>query len=123
MANEMNDAKSNEAAQPVPPAVITAQAQAAADRRLEAVLDVDLPLVVRFGVTSLPLRTLVGLGSGSMVDLNRAPDDPVELLVGDRVIARGDVVVVGGQYGVRITELTNDARSMAAAPQNGEEPR
>jgi flagellar motor switch protein FliN/FliY len=99
----------------VPP---PAPAQPGADRRLEAVLDVDLPLVVRFGVTSLPLRTLVGLGSGSMVDLNRAPDDPVELLVGERVIARGEVVVVGGQYGVRITELTNDARSMA--PVGGE---
>ncbi len=121
MTNETNDAKSNEAAQPVPPAVVTAQH--AADRRLEAVLDVDLPLVVRFGVTSLPLRTLVGLGSGSMVDLNRAPEDPVELLVGDRVIARGDVVVVGGQYGVRITELTNDARAIAVAPQNGEDLR
>ncbi len=113
MANETNETKPGETAQPVPP-----PAPPAADRRLEAVLDVDLPLVVRFGVTSLPLRTLVGLGSGSMVDLNRAPEDPVELLVGDRVIARGEVVVIGGQYGVRITELTNDARSMAAVLEN-----
>jgi flagellar motor switch protein FliN/FliY len=76
---------------------------------------VDLPLIVRFGVTSLPLRTLSSLGSGSVVELNRAPEDPVDLLVGDRVIARGEVVVVDGQYGVRVTELLTDARPMPAA--------
>jgi flagellar motor switch protein FliN/FliY len=91
-----------------------ASAPAPDDRRLEAVLDVDLPLVVRFGSTSLPIRTLSSLGAGSVVDLNRAPDDPVDLLVGDRVIARGEVVVVDGQYGVRITELLNQARPSAA---------
>jgi flagellar motor switch protein FliN/FliY len=82
-----------------------ANASAGATDRLQAVLDVDLPLVARFGGTVVPLKTLAALGSGSMVDMNRAPEDPVELLVGDRVIARGEVVVVSGHYGVRITEL------------------
>jgi len=75
-------------------------------RRLEAVLDVDLPLVVRFGRATMPLRALAVLGPGSVIDMGRSPDEPVELLVGDRVIARGEVVVVGGNYGVRITTLT-----------------
>jgi flagellar motor switch protein FliN/FliY len=75
-------------------------------RRLEAVLDVDLPLVVRFGRATMVLRTLAVLGPGSVIDMGRSPDEPVELLVGERVIARGEVVVVGGNYGVRITELT-----------------
>lgn len=96
--------------EPVTPAVVPAPT----DKRLDAVLDVDLPLVVRFGATVLPLRTLSGLGAGSMVDLNRAPDDPVDLLVGDRVIARGEVMVVDGQYGVRITELLNQPPAAAA---------
>ena len=103
---EMNEAPANDGSTPAAPAN---------DSRLEAVLDVDLPLVVRFGVTSLPLRTLSSLGSGSVVDLNRAPEDPVDLLVGDRVIARGEVVVVDGQYGVRITELLTQARPAAVA--------
>jgi flagellar motor switch protein FliN/FliY len=47
--------------------------------------------------------------------LNRAPDDPVDLLVGDRVIARGEVMVVDGQYGVRITELLSQKRPAVAA--------
>jgi flagellar motor switch protein FliN len=78
------------------------------DARLEAVLDVDLPLIVRFGRAIVPLRTLADLGPGSVVDMGRSPDDPVELLVGERLIARGEVVIVGGNYGVRITELTGE---------------
>jgi flagellar motor switch protein FliN/FliY len=73
--------------------------------RLDAVLGVDLPLVVRFGRTVLPLRTIADLGPGSLIDMGRSPEEPVDLLVGDRLIARGEVVVVGGNYGVRITEL------------------
>ena len=68
-------------------------------------LGVDLPLVVRFGRTSMPFRAVADLGPGSVIDMGRAPEEPVDLLVGDRLIARGDVVVVGGNYGVRITEL------------------
>jgi flagellar motor switch protein FliN/FliY len=74
--------------------------------RLDAVLEVDLPLVVRFGRAVMPLRALADLGPGSVIDMGRSPDEPVELLVGDRLVARGEVVIVGGNYGVRITELT-----------------
>ena len=86
--------------------VVAATAPAPADGRFEAVLDVDLPLIVRFGRAVMPLRALADLGPGSVIDMGRSPDDPVELLVGQRLIARGEVVIVGGHYGVRITELT-----------------
>ncbi|MEO8481923.1 MAG: FliM/FliN family flagellar motor switch protein [Acidobacteriota bacterium] len=89
----------------------TDNASLAADGRLDAVMDVDLPLVVRFGRTVLPLRAVADLSPGSVVDMGRSPDDPVELLVGERLIARGEVVIVGGNYGVRITELTNGRRT------------
>jgi flagellar motor switch protein FliN/FliY len=88
------------------PAAMQAGAAASPDTRLEAVLDVDLPLVVRFGRAVMPLRALADLGPGSVIDMGRSPDEPVELLVGERVIARGEVVIVSGNYGVRITELT-----------------
>jgi len=80
------------------------------DERLEAVLDVSLPLVARFGQTVMPMRTLAGLGPGAMVDLDRSPEDPVELLVGGRVVAKGEVVIVGGNYGVRILEVVGAAK-------------
>lgn len=88
-------------------------APAARDNRLSAVLEVELPLVVRFGRAVMPFRALANLGPGSVVDMARSPEEPVELLVGDRLIARGEVVIVGGNYGVRITELTG-ARHLAA---------
>jgi len=93
---------------PTAAAAVAAPGAAAptSSRRLEAVLDVDLPLVVRFGRAVMPLRALAVLGPGSVIDMGRSPDEPVELLVGDRVIARGEVVIVGGNYGVRITTLT-----------------
>jgi flagellar motor switch protein FliN/FliY len=73
----------------------------------DLVLDVELPLVVRFGRAVLTLKTLAGLGPGSIVDVGRSPDDPVELLVSDKLIAYGEVVIVDGSYGLRITSLVS----------------
>lgn len=81
---------------------------------LDAVLDMELPLVVRFARTVMSLKTLSGLGPGSIVDMERSPDEPVQMLVGDRVIARGEVVVVGGHYGVRVTDLVSAAERARA---------
>jgi flagellar motor switch protein FliN len=89
----------------------------AASERLDAILDIELPLIVRFGRTELPLRTLALLGPGSLIDLGRSADDPVDLLVSNRVVARGEVVVVGGNYGVRVLDVVSPrarARSMEA---------
>jgi flagellar motor switch protein FliN/FliY len=77
--------------------------------KLDVVLDMELPLVVRFGRTVMSLRALSALGPGSIVDMERSPDEPVQMLVGDQVIARGEVVVVGGNYGVRVTDLVSPA--------------
>lgn len=75
--------------------------------RLDRILDIELPVIVRFGRSELPLRTLARLGPGALIDLGRSPEDPVDLLVGNRVIARGEVVVVGGNYGIRILDVIN----------------
>ena len=83
--------------------------------RIDVILDIDLPVIVRFGHTELPIRALSRLGPGSVIDLGRSPDDPVEVLVSNRVVARGEVVIVGGNYGVRILDVASQserARSM-----------
>lgn len=85
--------------------------------RIDVILDIDLPVVVRFGRTEMPIRALSRIGPGSVIDLGRSPDDPVEVLVSNRVVARGEVVIVGGNYGVRILDVTSQserARSMEA---------
>jgi flagellar motor switch protein FliN/FliY len=76
---------------------------------LDVILDIDLPLSVRFGQTELTLEALTKLGPGSVIDLARSPDDPVDVLVNGRLVGHGEVVVVGGNYGVRITEILSAA--------------
>ena len=78
-------------------------------RTLDVIMDIDLPLVVRFGRTELPLKILTALGPGSVIDLGRAPDDPVDVLISNRVVARGEVVIVAGNYGVRVHDVVSPA--------------
>ena len=68
-------------------------------------LGVKLPIRVLLGRTHLCLRDVAQLGSGSVVELDCSPNDPVEVIVNDKVIAHGEVVVVSGNYGVRITRI------------------
>lgn len=83
---------------------------------MELILDIELPLWVRFGETAMTLQALTKLGPGTTLDLERSPDDPVDVMVNNTVIARGEVVVVAGNYGVRVTEVVSASdriRSMA----------
>jgi len=68
-------------------------------------LDVELPVSISFGRTHLPIKDVMKLASGSIVELNRAVSEPVEVIVNNCVIARGEVVVVDGNYGVRILQI------------------
>jgi len=68
-------------------------------------MGVKLPIRVLLGRTQLCLRDIAQLGNGAVVELDCSPDDPVEIIVNDRVIAHGEVVVVSGNYGVRITKI------------------
>jgi flagellar motor switch protein FliN/FliY len=90
-------------------AAAVAAPPAAAPRNLDVVLDIELPITVRFGETQMTLENLARLGPGSMIDLDRSPDDPVDLLVNGRLVARGQVVVVSGCYGIRVNEVVSPA--------------
>ncbi|MFN8057702.1 MAG: flagellar motor switch protein FliN [Vicinamibacterales bacterium] len=81
-------------------------------QNLDVILDIELPLAVRFGETVMTLDALTKLGPGAMIDLGRSPDEFVDVLVNGHTVARGEVVVVGGNYGVRIRELMSAADRM-----------
>jgi len=70
-------------------------------------MGVKLPIRVLLGRTQLCLRDIAELGNGAVVELDCSPDDPVEIMVNDRIIAHGEVVVVAGNYGVRITKIAS----------------
>jgi flagellar motor switch protein FliN/FliY len=86
-----------------PPA--RAAAPAADTGNLDLLLDIELPLMVRMGQTEMSLGDLLKLTPGSILELNRAADAPVELLVNSKLIAKGEVVVVDGNFAFRITEI------------------
>jgi flagellar motor switch protein FliN len=67
--------------------------------------DIELGVTLRFGKRQALLRDILEIVPGSVVELEQQVQEPVELLVGKRVIARGEVVVVGGNYGLRVTEV------------------
>ena len=74
---------------------------------LAVLMDVQLPVSIRFGETEMVLEEVVTLGVGSVIELNSGIDQPVELVVKNRVLARGDVVTIDGFDEIRITEITS----------------
>ena len=67
--------------------------------------DIDLQLTVELGRTMLPIRDVLRLGTGSVIDLAKAVGDPISILANDKLIARGELVVVDSALAVRITEI------------------
>jgi len=68
-------------------------------------MDVDLPVSVSFGRTPLPIKDVLKLTTGSIVELNRSVSELVEVVVNNCIVARGEVVVIEGNYGVRIHQI------------------
>jgi flagellar motor switch protein FliN/FliY len=72
---------------------------------LDRLLEVELAVTLRFGSRRLLLRQVLDLNPGVVVDLDRQVKDPVDMLLDGRLVARGEVVVMDGNYGLRITEV------------------
>lgn len=81
----------------------------ASSPNLDILLDVPVSLTVELGGCKLPMREVLQLGVGSVVQLDKVPDDPVELRVNGQLIARGEVVVVENRFGIKITQLPGGA--------------
>lgn len=76
-------------------------------RPSDMLMHVQVPVSVSFGATQIRMKDLLNLSAGSVVELDQALHDNVEVRVNDRVIARGEVVAVDGHYGVRVVELVS----------------
>lgn len=81
---------------------------------LDLLMEVELPVSVSFGRADLALKDVLKLTTGSIVELNRGIYEPVEIIVNNCVIARGDVVVIDGNYGVRVQEILSRDRRITA---------
>ena len=76
---------------------------------IDLLLDVELPVRVSFGQTEMQLRDVFKLGTGSVIELDKSVNDPVTVIVNNKPIAKGEVVMVDGNYGVRILEVESTA--------------
>ena len=72
----------------------------------------ELDTTLRFGCRELPLEELLELGPGDVVPLDRHVSDPVDLVVGDKIVARGEVVLVNGNFGLRVTEVAEPKKRL-----------
>jgi flagellar motor switch protein FliN/FliY len=76
---------------------------------MDMLLDVELPVSVSFGYSEMPLKDILKLGTGSVIELDKSVNDPVTIIVNHKPIAKGEVVMVDGNYGVRVLEVQSTA--------------
>lgn len=79
--------------------------EAKKDRNLQMIMDIPLRVTVELGRTKMPVNELLNLGQGSVIELNKLAGEPMEVLVNDKLIARGEAVVVNEKFGVRLTDI------------------
>jgi flagellar motor switch protein FliN/FliY len=99
--------------QSAPPATHQTQAPSPSlSAGIELLLDIELEAALRFGCKELPLSEILDLGPGDVVQLDRNVADPVDLIVGDKIVARGEVVLVNGNFGLRVTEVASPRKRL-----------
>src|SRR5271170_1340440 len=74
-------------------------------RNLTLILDIPLRVAVELGRTKMIVNDLLNLGQGSVIELNKLAGEPMEVLVNDKLVARGEAVVVNEKFGVRLTDI------------------
>jgi flagellar motor switch protein FliN len=100
----------------VPFETTVAAPAAASGADLERLYDVPVELAVEIGRTHMTIREALALGPGSLVTLNRLAGEPVDLLVNGKRIARGEVVVLDEEFGLRVTEVLTAEDEPEVAP-------
>lgn len=81
--------------------------EAARDVNLEVILDVPVTLSMEVGRTRIPIRNLLQLNQGSVVELDRAAGEPLDVFVNGTLVAHGEVVVVNEKFGIRLTDVVS----------------
>lgn len=83
-------------------------------RNIDLLMDVDLPISIELGRTKMSISSILSLGPGSVVELNKLAGEPVDLLVNNKIVAKGEVVVVDENFGLRITQLMTPEERLKA---------
>lgn len=79
------------------------------ERNLDLILDIPLKVTVELGRTKMLVSELLNLGQGSVIELSKLAGEPMEVLVNDKLVARGEAVVVNEKFGVRLIDIISPA--------------
>jgi flagellar motor switch protein FliN/FliY len=102
MANEQ---EAEGTAEKAAPAAAETKTSGVKDRNLSLIMDIPLKVTVELGRTKMPVSELLNLTQGSVIELAKLAGEPMEVLVNDKLIARGEAVVVNEKFGVRLTDI------------------
>jgi flagellar motor switch protein FliN/FliY len=91
----------------------TSEEKTSDPKRLELLLDVPLDIAVELGRARLSVQELLQLGPGSVIELDKVAGEPLDILVNDRLVARGEAVVVNDKFGIRITDIVSPSERVA----------
>jgi flagellar motor switch protein FliN len=80
-----------------------------APKNLDFILDIPMQVTVQVGSTKMVIRELLQLGQGSVIELEKLAGEPMEVLVNNKLVARGEVVVVNEKFGIRLTDVISAA--------------
>lgn len=81
--------------------------EATENKNLDMILDIPLVVTVELGRTKMMINDLLQLGQGSVIELSKLVGEPLEILVNEKLVARGEVVVVNEKFGVRLTDIVS----------------
>jgi flagellar motor switch protein FliN/FliY len=101
------DATPEESRPATAPAAAPSRGVASDIENIDLILDVQLSVVARLGQVEMPISEVLALGAGAIIEVGRSVEEPVELFVNEKLIARGEVVVVDEKFGLRITEIVS----------------
>ena len=82
---------------------------APAPKNIDFILDIPMQVTVQVGSTKMVIRELLQLGQGSVIELEKLAGEPMEVLVNNKLVARGEVVVVNEKFGIRLTDVISAA--------------
>ena len=105
MGNDTGDAAAAFGGAPPVAASVAAPKAAGGVQSLDFILDIPLKVTVELGRSRMAIREILQLAQGSVVELSKFAGEPLEVLVNDKLIARGEVVVVNEKFGVRLTDI------------------
>lgn len=105
MASAAENKNGNDSGRNAPGGGSAGDAGTPKDRNLQMIMDIPLRVTVELGRAKMPVSELLNLTQGSVIELSKLAGEPMEVLVNDKLIARGEAVVVNEKFGVRLTDI------------------